>query len=123
MSICTPSGRSARNTYIPSLPRGSSLLLKTTFPLYVTLESSIPVSSNVSLIIPSYGVSFSSIFPPTPFHIPIFGFLFLFNSSILSLFLIKQIVYLYIRSFPFIFHMSYLTYFQVKTLALQFLTT
>ncbi|TKH49564.1 GntR family transcriptional regulator, partial [Bacillus cereus] len=25
----------------------------------------------------------------------------------------KQIVYLYIRSFPFIFHMSYLAYFQV----------
>ncbi|PFF02630.1 GntR family transcriptional regulator [Bacillus thuringiensis] len=35
----------------------------------------------------------------------------------------KQIVYLYIQSFPFICHMSYLAYFQVKTLALQFLTT
>ncbi|KAA0784863.1 GntR family transcriptional regulator [Bacillus thuringiensis] len=35
----------------------------------------------------------------------------------------KQIVYLYIQSFPFIFHMSYLAYFQVKTLALQFFTT
>ncbi|QWG98315.1 GntR family transcriptional regulator [Bacillus toyonensis] len=44
----------------------------------------------------------------------------------------KQIVYVYILSFPFnytffckqlIFHMSYFAYFQVKTFALQFLIT
>ncbi|PGZ06036.1 GntR family transcriptional regulator [Bacillus cereus] len=44
----------------------------------------------------------------------------------------KQIVYLYIQSFPFIytffckefiFHMSYLAYFLAKTISLQFLTT